>query len=46
MQHNLAVNDEDAQAAVAEAGAIPPLVALVENGTPDLQVGVTIRFRV
>ncbi len=38
--HNLAVNDEDAQEAVANAGAIPPLVTLMTNATPDLQVCV------
>jgi len=36
--HNLAVNDEEAQEAVAAAGAIPPLIALMQNASPDLQV--------
>ena len=36
-QHNLAVNDEEAQEAVAAAGAIPPLISLMQNASPDLQ---------
>ena len=35
--HNLAVNDEEAQEAVALAGAIPPLISLMQNASPDLQ---------
>ena len=35
--HNLAVNDEEAQEAVATAGAIPPLISLMQNASPDLQ---------
>ena len=42
--HNLAVNDEEAQEAVATAGAIPPLISLMQNASPDLQAKAAGRF--